>query len=78
MQWTKRLFKRLALSSSPEERPAERQTLAAGNSAHAVEEVTGRLCAKCRQATRNPHQVRAGRARARTAERDEQGRFRRS
>ena len=37
---------------------------------------TGALCARCRRALRrNGHKVRAGRARARVAQRDEHGRF---
>jgi len=74
MRWTKRFLKRLVLSDtqapSPEERPAEHPALArqAG--------IGGALCARCRHAlVRNPHQVRAGRARARSAARDERGRF---
>ena len=33
------------------------------------------LCAGCRDKRKNPHQVRAGRARARNAPRDERGRY---
>jgi hypothetical protein len=74
MRWTKRLLKRLALSEpqapSPEERPGERQALASQVG------VTGALCTRCGALVRkNPHQVRAGRARARNAPRDERGRF---
>ncbi len=74
MRWTKRFLKRLALSEpkgpNPEERPAEQ-------SAPALQKpVAGALCARCRRSlVRNPHQVRAGRARARKAPRDEHGRF---
>jgi hypothetical protein len=68
-----RLFKRLersqADSSSYEIAPA---------AAHGAgsETPSGALCARCRRSLRrNGHKVRAGRARARTAERDERGRF---
>jgi len=74
MQWTKRFLKRLGLSeppaSSPEERPAEHPAPASQAG------IAGALCARCRHAlVRSPHQVRAGRARARNARRDERGRF---
>jgi hypothetical protein len=74
MRWTKRFLKRLALSEpqapNPEERPAEHPAPAS----HAG--VAGALCARCRHAlVRNPHQVRAGGARARNAPRDEFERF---
>jgi hypothetical protein len=74
MQWTKRFFKRLVLSepqpSSPEGRPAEHETLAIQAGIGNV------LCARCQHSmVRNPHQVRAGRARARKAARDTAGRF---
>ena len=74
MQWTKRFLKRLVSSvrptSSPEEQPAE--TVASGLRFDAA----GALCTRCRRTlVRNPHQVRAGRARARKARRDEPGRF---
>jgi hypothetical protein len=73
MRWTKlfpKLPKRFALSEpqapNPEELPAPESQAA----------VAGALCARCRHAlVRNPHQVRAGRARARNAARDERGRF---
>jgi len=74
MRWTKRFLKRLALSEpqapSPEERPAE-------HPAPAIQAgVAAALCTRCRRAlVRNPHQVRAGRARARNAPRDERGQF---
>jgi hypothetical protein len=74
MRWAKRFLKRLGLSmrqaSSLEEQPAERL-------APALQvRVAGALCARCRRSlARNPHQVRAGRARARNATRDERGRF---
>jgi hypothetical protein len=74
MRWTKRFIKRLVLTEpqapSPEERPAERQTLASqvGDA--------GAICVRCGALLRkNPHQVRAGRARSRNATRDERGRF---
>lgn len=71
MRWTKRLLRRLARlerpTSSPEEQPAEHP---------AVAKHAGALCTRCRRTlARNPHQVRAGRARARGALRDEAGRF---
>jgi hypothetical protein len=74
MRWTKRFLKRLGLSvpqaPSPEERPADSQALAIQVGA------AGAVCTRCRHAlVRNPHQVRAGRARARKALRDEHGRF---
>jgi hypothetical protein len=74
MRWTKRFLKRLALSEpqapSPEERPAERTALASQLGA------AGALCTRCRRPlVRNPHQVRAGRARARNAPCDKLGRF---
>src|SRR5438552_892956 len=74
MRWTKRFLRRLALSepqaSNPEKQPAE-------HAAPAIQPgVAGVLCTRCRRAlVRNPHQVRAGRARARNATRDERGRF---
>lgn len=75
MRWTKHLLRRLERFerqiSSPKQRPAEDPappTIQVG--------VAGALCARCRHAlVRNPHQVRAGRARARNAPRDERGRF---
>jgi len=74
MQWTKRFLKRLALSEAqapnPEEPPAEHPAPASPVA------VAGALCARCSRAlVRNPHQVRAGRARARNVRRDERGRF---
>ncbi len=74
MQWTKRFLKRLALSEpeapNPEEPPAEEPAPATQVG------TAGALCARCRRPlVRNPHQVRAGRARARNAPRDERGRF---
>ena len=74
MRWTKRFLKHLALSESsapsPEERPAEHLAPASQLGA------AGALCTRCRRAlVRNPHQVRASRARARNAFRDEFGRF---
>jgi hypothetical protein len=74
MRWTKRFLKRLTRSepqaSSPEERPAESPAPASQIG------VAGALCTRCcRSLVRNPHQVRAGRARARNAPRDERGRF---
>jgi hypothetical protein len=74
MRWTKRFLKRLALSEphapGPEERPAEHS---AGSSQVAF---SGALCTKCHALLRkNPHQVRAGRVRARNAPRDDRGRF---
>ena len=74
MRWTKHLLRRLARFerqiSSLEQRRAEDPALAKQpREARA-------LCAQCRHAlVRNPHQVRAGRARARNAPRDERGRF---
>jgi hypothetical protein len=74
MLWAKRFLKRLGFSDpqapSPEEQPAE--IIASGLRFGAA----GSLCTRCRRTlVRNPHQVRAGRARARSAERDERGRF---
>jgi hypothetical protein len=74
MRWTKRFLKRLGLSEpqapNPEEPPAEHPALASQLGA------AGALCTRCRRAlVRNAHQVRAGRARARNAPRDEFGRF---
>ncbi len=74
MRWAKLFLERLARaepqSPSPEEQPAERPAPAK------QVDVAGALCPRCRHAlVRNPHQVRAGRARARSAERDERGRF---
>jgi len=74
MRWAKRFLKRLGLSDpqapSPEEQPAE--TIASGLRFGGA----GALCTRCRRTlVRNPHQVRAGRARARSAARDERGRF---
>ena len=74
MRALRRFLKRLALSepkaASPEERPAERPAPALQVG------VNGALCTRCRRTVViNPHQVRAGRARARNAPRDERGRF---
>ena len=74
MRWTKQLLRRLERFerqiSSPEEQPAERP-------APAIQaEVASALCTRChRRLVRNPHQVRAGRVRARNALRDQRGRF---
>ena len=66
MRWTKRFLKRFALSEpqapSPEEQPAEHPAPASQLGA------AGALCTRYRRAlVRNPHQVRAGRARAQCA-----------
>jgi hypothetical protein len=78
MRWTKRLRYRWPFLggplSSPEEQPAEATALAASHAIQ-VESSTAVSCAHCHRARRNPHQVRAGRARARTAARDQRGRF---
>ena len=68
-----RLFKRLERSqvdlSSSETSPALNDTAGA-------DATSGALCARCRRALRrNGFKVRPGRARARTAEREERGRF---
>jgi len=74
MRWAKRFLKRLGFSeqgaSSREEPPADGQAVAM------QPRKAGALCSKCRRAlVSNPHQVRAGRARARNAPRDGRGRF---
>jgi hypothetical protein len=74
MRWPSGFFKRLALSESqtpsPEVRPAEYAAPASQLGA------AGALWTRCRHALiRNPHQVRAGRARARDAPRHERARF---
>lgn len=79
----RRFFQRLersqADSSSSEIAPAVPLPLSALGETAAVEAPAVALCPRCRHALRrNPHRVRAGRARARTAERDEQGRFRKN
>ncbi len=80
MRWTERFLKRLVLSqpqaSSSEQSPAA----TASAPAIALEApIAGALCVRCRREiralSRNPHRVRAGRARARNARRDERGRF---
>lgn len=65
MRWFHRLGTLLRSPASPEEQPTEQ--IAPTPQAF--------LCAQCRRARRNPHQVRAGRARARTATRDSRGKF---
>ena len=74
------LFQRLkrsqADSSSSENTPTEPAALPALGDTATSDAHTGALCARCRRALRrNGHKVRAGRARARIAQRDERGRF---
>jgi|HubBroStandDraft_6_1064221.scaffolds.fasta_scaffold190806_2 hypothetical protein len=72
----RRLDPRTALSPSSEVAPAVSPPLPALAGIAATEAPTVALCARCRHALRrNPHKVRAGRARARVAQRDERGRF---
>jgi len=72
----RRLDPRAALSPSSEVTPAVSPPLPALTGIAATEAATVALCARCRHALRrNGHKVRAGRARARIAERDERGRF---
>ena len=80
MRWTERFLKRLVLSepqASSSEQPPAATVLAPAIALQAP--IARALCVRCRREiralSRNPHQVRAGRARARNAPRDAFGRF---
>jgi hypothetical protein len=81
MRWTKRLRYRWqflnGLLSNPEEQPADAAALAALHATQLESRTATRPvpCAHCHRTRRNPHQVRAGRMRARSAARDERDRF---
>ena len=68
LRWPKRFAALLHLDASPAQ-PAEVP------SSQDVKLQREYLCAGCRNKRKSPHQVRAGRARARTASRDQRGRF---
>ena len=82
LRWTKRLAALLRFHASqtqPAEEPSseaeEPSSEAEAPSSEGVRCERQYLCAGCRAKRKNPQQVRAGRARARNARRDERGRY---
>jgi hypothetical protein len=72
MRWPNRLAMLLGSRSSPIQ-PTE--TPSASAREPAVAQKRAYVCVYCQRTRKSPHQVRAGRARARNAPRDERGRF---
>jgi hypothetical protein len=75
LRWTKRFAALLHLNANhtqPAEVPSRDAEVPSSESVSVKREY---LCAGCRAKRKNPHQVRAGRARARNAPRDERGRY---
>jgi len=68
LRWPKRLAALLHLDASP----AHPAAVPSGQDVKLQREY---VCAGCRNKRKSPHQVRAGRARARNAPRDERGRY---
>ncbi len=69
MRWPKRLAKWLGSQASPIP-PTETP-----NATAPTPQKRPYVCVYCQRARKSPHQVRAGRARARNAPRDQRGRF---